>query len=102
MRNRALVQIEDNEGNFSPVLYLWNAKNIENIIEKIESQIKRNKKVNYVFGILIQNVCKFGDCLNMEIKNKTKRLEEKDSFGDEGCIIINCETWDIEKLGQWL
>jgi hypothetical protein len=97
MGNRALIQVEGADG-VSPVLYLHWADEPQAIIDRTKKRLEGRKgDVDYAFARLVQQA--MGDDkgdTGVGVFNKTERLTPKDSHGDEGVFIYNCDTGETE------
>lgn len=103
MGNRALIQIEDSKKRVSPVLYLHWANHIDEILRELHERMEwRRDDVGYSFARLVQiasNKLDPNGNLSIGVWNQDKKLVNDDSHGDEGCIVYNCDTGEIERFG---
>lgn len=102
MGDRALVQFKDNSGNVSPVICLhWMGSNVGFLL-KSTKKIMQTTDLEYCAARFV-GVCHVfhkGDT-GIGIWNHPGILVEKDSPGDAGCFIVNCETWEVETFGGY-
>lgn len=105
MGDRVLFQVIDSQGRVSPVVYgHWCGSEAKKIVAATIKQMDgRVNDVDYTTARLVQNILG-GDKGNTGcgVFNQEKKLTADDSHGDAGCVIVNCDTWNVEYFGGYL
>lgn len=105
MGDRVLIQLKDNAGDVSPVLYAhWGGDNTLSWVKKLKERMAdRTNDLDYAFARLCQ-IAMDGDNGNLSygVRNHPAELMEADSHGDAGCVVVNIQDWSLVCTGGYL
>lgn len=110
MGDRAHMQIVQRNGtglvtDFGPAVYAhWSGEAVPEIVARLAKRMEnRRGDVEYASARLVQEaIYNDDDATGFGITNIDHVLNESDSHGDAGCILIDCETFKVEALGGYL
>lgn len=102
MGSRALVQFVDSDNEFSPVCYLhWDGGRVREFIEECSVLMEsRGEDVFYAFARFV-GICHthIEGNMSLGVDNIDHVLTVEDSYGDHGCFVVHCGTWEIKQFG---
>jgi len=105
MGDRVLIQVVSKD-DISPIAYgHWCGSRTPEILSKLQARMKeRPGDVSYTFARLIQEMTTDDDgALSFGCWNAEKRLTEKDSHGDAGCVLIDVSKgFHVSYMGGYL
>lgn len=104
MGDRALVQFIDSKKQVSPVVYLhWQGSMVEDYLYELARLMKdRKDDVQYSCARFIGIVHSHNvDSHSLGVWNQSKKLTAKDSHGDAGVFVVNCENWQVKASGGY-
>ena len=106
MGDRALIQLKDRGGNFSPVLYLhWKGDQVGSILQRTAVRMgDRIDDISYSFARLVQEAMMDDQGnLSFGVWNADHELTVKDSHGDAGVFLadVSSSTWKVKCSGGY-
>lgn len=106
MGNRARIQLTNNDGEVSPVLYLhWGGSDVADILTQTQSQMRtRANDIEYAFARLVQQAIGNDDGnTGFGVSNQIEKLTASDSHGDAGCFVVDISdaAWKVAQGGGY-
>ena len=106
MGDRVLFQMVRGPSEFGPAVYChWSGGRAPDIVRALASRMKtRTGDLDYATARLVQECIGRGDAgaLGFGVWNAPARLTEKDTQGDAGIVLIDCDGFTCECLGGYL
>lgn len=104
MGERVVVQFEDSKGNVSPACYMnWDGQRVGKYIRECAKLMEGlSDDLSYAFARFV-GICHthVPGNISLGVWNQTKPLTIEASYGDAGCYIVNCATWEVRAFGGY-
>ena len=107
MGDRVLYQVVSKDRReFSPVVYChWSGRHWQSVVELLKQQMgDRRNNVDYAAARLVEIAAKFegsGHSIGLGIWNAVNILTSEDSHGDRGIVLIDADTFEVERFGHY-